>query len=100
METLQLDYPAGVSGSGRALAGVVGSGDLEVLIEPAPAGTTFVVVHSSVDGSAAVWRAQLDRLFGAADAPALRIEIHDFGATPGVVSLRLSQALEQLQEAR
>jgi malonate decarboxylase delta subunit len=99
MEKLHLEYPAGSPTGSRALIGVVGSGDLEVLIEPAPAGTTTIMVHSSVDGSAKVWRAQLDRLFTGGDGPAVKIEIHDFGATPGVVSLRLTQALEALKEA-
>ena len=98
METLQLEYPAGAPASRRALVGVVGSGDLEILIEPAPAGTTTIVIHSSVNGSAPIWQAQLSRLFTRHDAPAVHIEINDFGATPGVVSLRISQALEALEE--
>lgn len=98
MERLQLKYPAGAPAQGRALVGVVGSGDLEVLVEPGSPGITSIDIQSSVDGSAPLWRAQLDRLFGGVPGPALNIEIHDFGATPGVVSLRLSQALEELSD--
>ncbi|NAS63276.1 malonate decarboxylase acyl carrier protein, partial [Pseudomonas syringae pv. actinidiae] len=30
------------------------------------------------------------------DPPALSIDIHDFGATPGVVRLRLEQGFEEI----
>jgi len=100
METLQLDYPAGTPARRRHLVGVVGSGDLEVLIEPAAAGNVRISIHSSVDGSAALWRALLDRLAASMEMPAAQIQINDFGATPGVVSLRLQQALEAVGETR
>lgn len=38
METLTFEFPAGAPARGRALAGCVGSGDLEVLLEPAAGG--------------------------------------------------------------
>jgi malonate decarboxylase delta subunit len=38
----------------------------------------------------------LDRVFGAGDLPAARIEINDNGATPGVVRMRIEQAYEQV----
>jgi malonate decarboxylase delta subunit len=80
------------------MVGVVGSGDLEVLLEPGPAGHTRIRVTTSVDGFGRVWQAQLDRLFkaDASTRPALEIEINDFGATPGVVGLRVAQAFEML----
>ena len=37
-----------------------------------------------------------DRIFTAQIPPAVNIDIHDFGATPGVVRLRLEQALEEI----
>ena len=101
MEKLEFHYPAGQPPARRALVGVVGSGDLEVLVEPATAGQTRIRVTTSVDGHASVWQAQLDRLFKA-DAqtrPAVEIEINDFGATPGVVGLRVAQAFEALANA-
>ena len=51
-------------------------------------------ITTSVDGYGNVWRAQLDRLFKADEAqrPAASIEINDFGATPGVVGMRIAQA--------
>ncbi|CAN7426432.1 malonate decarboxylase subunit delta [Pseudoduganella sp. LjRoot289] len=94
MEQLQFEYAAGLPAARRALAGVVGSGDLEVLLEPAAAGRTTVLVQTSVNGFGATWKAVLDRLFSAAALPAAHIEIHDSGATPGVVRLRIEQAYD------
>ena len=96
METLSFEFPAGQPPKGRALVGSVGSGDLEVLLEPAPAGRTTVRVTTSVDGYGNVWKAQLDRVFLGASVgpagPAVELEINDFGATPGVVGMRIAQA--------
>ncbi len=94
MEKIELAFAAGQPAACRALAGVVGSGDLEVLLEPNAAGSTAVAITTSVDGMATFWQAVLQRIFGAGDLPASRIEINDFGATPGVVRLRIEQALE------
>ncbi len=38
----------------------------------------------------------LNGFFTAQIPPAVNIDIHDFGATPGVVRLRLEQALEEI----
>ena len=96
MEKLQFSFPAGPPAQGRALAGVVGSGDLEVLLEPGLPGTTGVVVNTSVDGCQWLWQAVLERTFAEPEAPALAVEINDFGATPGVVAMRIHQALSEL----
>ena len=93
METLQFEYEAKQAVARRAHVGVVGSGDLEVLIEPASAPIAQVHVRTSVDGYAQVWKAVLGRFF-AQFGRAARIEINDFGATPGTVLLRLEQAAE------
>ena len=101
MEKFEFRYPAGQPAARRVIVGVVGSGDLEVLLEPGPAGHTRVRVTTSVDGFGRVWQAQLDRLFNsdASMRPAVEIEINDFGATPGVVGLRVAQAFEMLGSA-
>lgn len=100
MEKLEYQYSAGAPASGRAVVGVVGSGDLEVLLEPGPAGRSTVRVTTSIDGYASVWKAQLDRVFiGAAvgpSGPAVELEINDFGATPGVVGMRIAQAFDAI----
>lgn len=96
MEKHEYRYPAGAPAIGRVIVGVVSSGDLEVLLEPAPAGATTVRLTTSVDGYGPVWQAQLDRIFhGSAvgpAGPAVALEINDFGATPGVVGMRIAQA--------
>ncbi len=96
MEQLNFTFPALDPASGRALAGVVGSGDLEVLAEPGAAGTTTVSVTTSVTGMGRVWEAVLTRVLAATPLPATKIEINDFGATPGVVRMRIEQAFEEL----
>jgi malonate decarboxylase acyl carrier protein len=95
MEHLTFDYPARRALSGRAHVGVVGSGDLEILLEPSTDAAAHVSVTTSVEGFAAVWKNVLDRFFSRFDRAA-SIEINDFGATPGVVMLRLEQAAEAL----
>ena len=96
METLNYEYEANGPLTRRAHVGVVGSGDLEVLIEPWSQPTAQVRVRTSVDGYARVWKAVLDRFFSRFDSAA-KVEINDFGATPGTVTLRLEQAGEEVR---
>lgn len=96
MERISLEFPAGAPARGRTAVGVVGSGDLEVLLEPNAAGSTTVSITTSVNGMARVWEAVLARILGASPLPATKIEINDFGATPGVVRMRVEQAFEDL----
>lgn len=104
MQTLEFQYPAGAPASGRTRVGVVGSGDLEVLLEPGEPGCTTVRVTTSVDGFGRVWQAQLDRVFHGAlvgvEGPAVQLEINDFGATPGVVGMRIAQAFAAIGGTR
>ena len=93
MEQIELNYPAKRRVSRRAHAGVVGSGDLEVLLEPADGETAHVLIRTSVDGFRDTWKAVLDRFFTKYDG-AVRLQINDAGATPGNVMLRLEQAVE------
>jgi malonate decarboxylase delta subunit len=96
MERLNFTYPARQSLTRRAHVGVVGSGDLEVLLEPSSDPQAHVSVTTSVVGFGAVWKNVLDRFFTRFEGAA-KIEINDFGATPGVVMLRLEQAVEALR---
>lgn len=60
-----------------------------------PAATTARVrVRTSVDGFDTVWRTVLERFF-TRHPVAADFELNDFGATPGVVTLRLRQAIEE-----
>ncbi|MFI8479916.1 malonate decarboxylase subunit delta [Pseudomonas sp. NPDC078700] len=98
MQTLSFQFSAGQPAQGRALVGCVGSGDLEVMLEPGATGTLAIEVVTSVNGSDARWQQLFERMFAEQQMPALNISIHDFGATPGVVRLRLEQAMEALAD--
>jgi malonate decarboxylase delta subunit len=96
MERLSFTFPARAPVARRVHVGVVGSGDLEVLLEPSADAQAHVAVTTSVDGFGTVWQHVLDRFFTRFDGAAA-IEINDFGATPGMVLLRLEQAAEALR---
>lgn len=96
MEKLIFDYPASRPVPRRTHVGVVGSGDLEVLLEPSCDEMAHVTIRTSVDGFAQVWKHVMDRFFSRYQGAAA-IEINDFGATPGMVTLRLEQAVERSQ---
>jgi malonate decarboxylase delta subunit len=93
MEVLEFQFSVKGKAKGRAHVGVVGSGDLEVLLEPHEGAMAHVRVRTSVTGFSEQWQAVLDRFFRQYDK-AVAIEINDAGATPGVVALRLAQAAE------
>jgi malonate decarboxylase delta subunit len=96
MEKIEFDYPAAQCRiTKRAHVGVVGSGDMEVLIEPATTKGAHVLISTSVDGFGETWKAVFDRFFSKFDG-AVSIQINDAGATPGSVLLRLEQAVEVL----
>lgn len=97
MRILHYTFPATVPPARRAHVGVVGSGDLEILLEPndqgGPADRARVRVRTSVEGFDEIWRATLERFF--ARTPVLGTwELNDFAATPALVTLRLQQAAE------
>jgi malonate decarboxylase delta subunit len=93
MESFSFEIPAKHRVAQKAHIGVVGSGDLEILLEPADNKKTIFNVRTASDGFQEVWRSVFTR-FAANHAIDAVITINDFGATPGVVNLRLSQALE------
>ena len=97
METLSYEYPASTTIARRVHVGVVGSGDLEVLMEPSTGSVATVRINTSVDGFDLVWKSVIDRFFLRFNG-VVAIEINDFGATPGVVMLRLEQAVEEAQQ--
>lgn len=78
-----------------ALCGVVSSGNLEVLVEPAATRDACeIVVNTSAHGFRDIWQAVLKDFAGRHAVGGLRLSINDAGATPAVVSLRLDQAFE------
>lgn len=89
--------PAG--GFAPVLVGVVGSGNLEVLLEPAggAACTTCTVrVETSARGFGPIWAAVLRDFHQRHPLAGVQVSIHDMGATPAVVGLRLDQAVAGL----
>lgn len=99
MEHIELSYPATEHVVGQRLAGVVGSGDMEALFEPAAGDVLRVVIKTSVDGSQQRWRHLFERLAAQRSLPAGQLEINDFGATPGVARLRIEQVFEEAGHA-
>ncbi|KQY07359.1 malonate decarboxylase acyl carrier protein [Mycobacterium sp. Root135] len=96
MQTLTYRFPAREAATRPIHVGVVASGDLEILLEPLAAGDddgVVVRVRTSVNGFDTVWHDVLERFFTRTPL-AGRWELNDFGATPGVVNLRLRQASE------
>lgn len=96
MEILKYNLIANKKINQRAHVGVVGSGDLEVIFEPQKENNLNIIVKTGVNGFKDNWDAVIERFFEENDIVA-RIQINDFGATPGVVKIRLSQALEVAQ---
>ena len=78
------------------LVGVVGSGNLEVLLEAAPGAACTLHVETSARGFGSIWEAVLRDFHERHRLAGVRVSIHDMGATPAVVSLRLAQAAAAL----
>ena len=82
------------------LVGVVSSGNLEVLIEPAQLnGACEVEVKTAAHGFGEIWKAVIADFHARWELGDARISINDMGATPAVVSLRLDQAAESVTGA-
>ena len=99
MEQIKLSFPASRALSGKALAGVVGSGDMEVLYTAGQSDTLNVEITTSVDNSQARWHALFERLSLINGLPGGQLIIHDFGATPGVARIRIEQVFEEVAHA-
>lgn len=100
-ELLHLDFEFKAENP-RAIAadfhyGVVGSGDMEVIMEKKDLGgkAKFRVV-TPVVGYEAVWEKVLERFIQQTGLGDVSFEINDNNATPVVVSIRLRQALAEL----
>ncbi|MCA1070168.1 malonate decarboxylase acyl carrier protein [Delftia sp. NA_296.1] len=82
------------------LVGVVGSGNLEVMLESTGGDGCEVQVQTSAHGFGAIWQAVVEDFRERHPVGGVRVSINDMGATPAVVSLRLDQALAELQGGR
>lgn len=79
------------------LVGVVGSGNLEVLLEPATGSDCRFDIETSARGFGPIWEAVVRDFHERHPLAGLRVSINDMGATPAVVALRLTQAAQELQ---
>ncbi|APW37552.1 malonate decarboxylase acyl carrier protein [Rhodoferax koreense] len=102
LEALHFSF-TGTRPAGRfapVLVGVVGSGNLEVLIEPSPDAECRIDVSTSARGFDPIWRAVAEDFHTRHGLAGVAISINDMGATPAVVNLRLDQAVAQLRSAK
>ena len=98
LETLDYTFP-GQRGAGSfapVLVGVVGSGNLEVLLEPIAGPDCTVHIETSARGFGSIWEAVARDFHQRHPLGGLRVSVNDMGATPAVVSLRLDQAISEL----
>jgi len=95
METLQFTFDGGrpLPPFAPTLVGVVASGNLEVLVESSPGTGCRIDVDTSARGFGPIWEAVLRDFHARHGLGGLAVSIHDMGATPAVVSLRLDQAV-------
>ena len=101
LETLDFTFSGGRPAGTFApvLVGVLGSGNLEVLLEAAPGApdkpstVCSVRVETSARGFGPIWQAVVSDFHDRHQLGGVRVSINDMGATPAVVSLRLDQAV-------
>ncbi len=98
LESLNFEFPGtqAVAGFAPVLVGVVGSGNLEVLLEATAASTCHFDVQTSARGFGTIWEAVCRDFHQRHPLAGVRVSIHDMGATPAVVSLRLAQAAAEI----
>ena len=100
METLdfRFDSTPAPRASDPALCGVVGSGNLEILVKAGEQRNSCEVrIKTSARGFGETWKAVIGSFAASHLAGGTAIAINDMGATPAVVSLRLAQALAEYQ---
>ena len=98
LETLTFEFggakPAGDFAT--VLVGVVGSGNLEVMLEPTTDPVCRFTVQTSARGFGSIWEAVFRDFHERHSLAGVAVSIHDMGATPAVVSLRLAQAAAEI----
>lgn len=96
IENLKYRFDNGTTTRGvTAIVGVLGSGNLEVLVEPAAlGGACEIEVKTAANGFGAIWHAVMKDFFARHRVGDIRVSVNDAGATPAIVSLRLDQAIE------
>lgn len=101
MEQLDFSLPGGQPAGAFApvLVGVLGSGNLEVLLEPSTGTDCSIRIATSARGFGPVWHAVVQDFHRRHQCSGIRLSVNDMGATPAVVSLRLDQAMAALAAA-
>lgn len=92
--TFEGQHPAG--SFPPVLVGVVGSGNLEVMLEPADGTSCDIHINTSARGFGSIWAAVAQDFHQRHPLSGVRVSVNDMGATPAVVSLRLDQAVSEL----
>jgi malonate decarboxylase delta subunit len=102
METLHFAFDGGrvLPPFTPALVGVVASGNLEVLVESVSDTGCRIDIDTSARGFGPIWEAVLRDFHDRHGLGGLVVSIHDMGATPAVVSLRLDQAIAAISGAQ
>lgn len=101
MEHLEFEFNAG-SGSSAvrqpySIAGVVASGNLEVMIEPKNLnGKCRFIIDTAAENFGPSWEAVISDFMERRKPADLLFSINDNAASPAVVSLRIEQAYELL----
>ena len=98
LETLAFEF-VGTQPAGNfptVLVGVVGSGNLEVMLEPTTDPVCRFTVQTSARGFGSIWEAVFRDFHERHSLAGVAVSIHDMGATPAVVSLRLAQAAAEM----
>lgn len=97
LETMEFRFAGGTPAGQFApvLVGVVGSGNLEVMVEPADDAECRVRVSTSARGFRPIWEAVANDFHARHGLAGVCVSVNDMGATPAVVSLRLDQAVAE-----
>ncbi|WP_131795097.1 biotin-independent malonate decarboxylase subunit beta [Fluoribacter gormanii] len=81
----------------KTVCGVVGSGNLEVIIEENTNSETIFTIQTAIEHYKPVWKMVIGDFVSQHQPIGLQFTLNDNGATPAVVLLRLSQALDEFQ---
>ncbi|STY30084.1 malonate decarboxylase subunit delta [Legionella wadsworthii] len=81
----------------KTVCGVVGSGNLEVIIDENITEETLFTIQTAVDHYKTVWKMVIEDFVKQYQPVGLLFTLNDNGATPAVVLLRLGQALDEFQ---
>ena len=102
MERLAFDFAGGqrLPATPACIVGVLGSGNLEVLVESDERDPCSIEVNTAAVGFGAIWKAVLTDFFERHRVGGVRILVNDAGATPATVALRLDQAIEAFARPR